>query len=356
MLRRGPVAGRDQRSTRCRPTCSRCEWPFIRAVTRQGPTATSRSECDFQAGNAATGAGDAGIILRAQVTTPEAHDSARCGALPARQDASLARQNSGGPRPTPERKHGRSFGGPHHYWVHTPWVGQTTRAKHFWLAISKMDASGWARNLALQVVPGVPAETHRWYRLRVEAQGPHIRTWVDGVPGPAVTDDSYGAGDTAGDTPGLHNPNETKVVQTWRSGCVGMAGYGEFRCRELRVAAAQAVLPLDWSPDPPQISWFELLPDFRGVTDRQKPHNLRRLPDGTLVLTFDDRELNYTTRSHDGGATWDEPLVTARRTASAPCTSRARAGCGRAISSGARFAGANRPTPDGRGGRWRSTR
>ena len=31
--------------------------------------------------------------------------------------------------------------------------------------------------------------------------------------------------------------------------------------------------------------------------------------DGTLVLTFDDRELNYTTRSHDGGATWDEPLV-----------------------------------------------
>ncbi len=199
-------------------------------------------ECDFQTGNAATGAGDAGIILRAQ--------NAR-----------------------------------HHYWVHTPWVGQTTRAKHFWLAISTMDASGWARNLALQVVPGVPAETHRWYRLRVEAQGPHIRTWVDGVPGPAVTNDTYTAG------------------------CVGMAGYGEFRCKELRVAAGQAALPLDWSPDPPQIAWFALLPDFQGVTDRQKPHNLRRLPDGTLVLTFDDRELHYTTRSHDGGTTWDEPLV-----------------------------------------------
>ena len=199
-------------------------------------------ECDFQTGYAATGAGDAGIILRAQ-------------------DAS------------------------HHYWVHTPWVGQTTRAKHFWLAISKMDASGWARNLALQVVPGVPAETHRWYRLRVEAQGPHIRTWVDGVPGPAVTNDTYTAG------------------------CVGMAGYGEFRCKELRVAAGQAALPLDWSPDPPQIAWFALLPDFQGVTDRQKPHNLRRLPDGTLVLTFDDREVNYSTRSHDGGATWEEPLM-----------------------------------------------
>ena len=50
-----------------------------------------------------------------------------------------------------------------------------------------------------------------------------------------------------------------------------MAGYGEFRCKELRVAADQAALPLDWSkPDPPQIAWFELLPDFRGVTDRQK--------------------------------------------------------------------------------------
>ena len=199
-------------------------------------------ECDFQAGYAATGAGDAGIVLRAQ-------------------DAR------------------------HHYWVHTPWVGQTTRAKHFWLAISKLDASGWARNLALQVVPGVPAETHRWYRLRVEAQGPHIRTWVDGVPGPAVTDDTY------------------------HIGCVGMAGYGEFRCRGLRVAAARVALPLDWSPDPPQIDWFALLPDFRGVTDRQKPHNLRRLPDGTLVLTFDDREVHYTSRSHDGGTTWDEPLV-----------------------------------------------
>ncbi len=203
-------------------------------------------ECDVQAGNAATGAGDAGIMLRAQ-------------------DAR------------------------HYYWVHTPWVGQTTRAKHFWLAISKMDTSGWARNIALQVVPGVPAETQRWYRLRVEAQGPHIRTWVDGVPGPAVTDDTYGADDTPG--------------------CVGMAGYGEFRCKELRVAADQAVLPLDWSPDPPQRAWFALLPDFQGGTDRQKPHSLRRLPDGTLVLTFDDRELNYTTRSHDGGATWDEPLV-----------------------------------------------
>ena len=303
MLRRGPVAGRSGGVCgAARRVLAANGHPYGRAY---GDVAV---ECDFQAGNAATGAGDAGIILRAQVTTPEAHDRARCGALPARQDAS------------------------HHYWVHTPWVGQTTRAKHFWLAISKMDASGWARNLALQVVPGVPAETHRWYRLRVEAQGPHIRTWVDGVPGPAVTDDTYGAGDTAGDTPGLHNPNGTKVVQTWRSGCVGMAGYGEFRCKELRVAADQAALPLDWSPDPPQIAWFALLPDFRGVTDRQKPHSLRRLPggpnsggtrkreqangagvwagqDGTLVLTFDDRERNYTTRSHDGGATWDEPLV-----------------------------------------------
>ena len=27
------------------------------------------------------------------------------------------------------------------------------------------------------------------------------------------------------------------------------------------------------------------------------------------MLTFDDREVHYTSRSHDGGATWDEPLV-----------------------------------------------
>ncbi len=90
----------------------------------------------------------------------------------------------------------------HFYFVHFPWGGQQLRGKHFWAAISKVDGDGYLRNLAMMWIPGVVSETDRWYHVKVEVKGKTIKTWVDGRPGPSVTDSTY------------------------KSGAVGLAGYG----------------------------------------------------------------------------------------------------------------------------------
>ncbi len=199
-------------------------------------------ECDLLQKYRAVGGGDTGIVVRAQ-------------------DAS------------------------HYYWVHTAWTGQTTRAKHLWLAISKVDETGWVRHLRLEMIHGVPSEMDRWYRVRVEVKDDTIRTWVDGRPGPTLTD------------------------RTYRSGRVGLAGYGCFRCKELRVSGDP--LPASqWAAGPgPKIDWFHVLGDAPGAGQRQKPVCLRRLPDGTLVFLYGTRtDPSYpVSRSTDNGLTWDEP-------------------------------------------------
>ena len=201
-------------------------------------------ECDLQPKYDANGGGDCGIVVRAK-------DARHC------------------------------------YWVHEPWCGQTTRAKHFWLAISKFDDSGWCRNLRFEVVPGVPSEMDRWYRLRVQADGPTIRTWVDGHPGPTATDDSYEAG------------------------AVGVAGYGGFGVRGLQVAG-QGEPATGWQAGPdPEVNWFHVVGDGPGAGERQKPLCLRRFPDGTLVFQFgtNDEPGCWVSRSQDRGLTWDEPAA-----------------------------------------------
>ena len=200
-------------------------------------------ECDLDPEYRAVGGGDAGIIIRAR-------------------DAR------------------------HYYWIHEPWVGQTTRAKHFWLAISKVDATGWVRHLRLEVVPGVPSEMDRWYRLRVEARGPAIRTWVDGYPGPGVTDDTYA------------------------TGAIGIGGYGWFHMKNLTVQGRPQPDAAPWQAGPdPGIDWFHVLGDAPGAGTRQKPLSLRRLPDDTLVFQYGARTDPgwWVSRSKDGGLSWDQP-------------------------------------------------
>jgi hypothetical protein len=110
----------------------------------------------------------------------------------------------------------------HFYLVYFPWSPQQLSAKHFWAAIARVEGDGYLRNLKMVWVPGIPSETDRWYQVRVEAKGPQISVWVDGRNALSVTDSTY------------------------KSGCVGLAGYGMYYFRNVHVKGT-AVSPTDWN-------------------------------------------------------------------------------------------------------------
>jgi len=184
-----------------------------------------------------TGSGDAGIILRAQ-------------------DAN------------------------HYYLVRFPWCGQQLRAKHFWAAISKVDASGYTRNLKSAMIPGVPSETDRWYHIKVQCTGEQIRVWVDGRMGPMAADDSF------------------------KAGRIGLAGYGGFSFRNVRVSGAPAAVgPWDAGARPAR-NWFHPAPRLTG---EQNMASLCRAPNGDLLLAIPSAKATFLVRSADNGRTWGEP-------------------------------------------------
>ncbi len=195
------------------------------------------AEFDFMASYRETGAGDAGVIVRAV-------------------DAN------------------------HYYWVHFPWCGQQLRAKHFWVAISKVDESGYIRNLALAMMPSIPSETDRWYHVRVEVQGNQIRLWVDGRPGPLLKDSTYA------------------------SGRIGLAGYGGFSFRNLRLQGTEIPAP-PWDENlrPPQ-NWIHPAPDLHGG---QNMPSLCHAPGGDILLAIPSESATFLVRSSDNGRTWAHP-------------------------------------------------
>ncbi len=109
----------------------------------------------------------------------------------------------------------------HYYFVHFPWGGQQLRAGHFWAAVAKVNGDGYTRNMGMVWVPGVPSETERWFHVKVVAKGPKIDVWVDGHFALSVTDKSY------------------------KRGCVGMAGYGWYSFRNIKVTGG-TVRPPKW--------------------------------------------------------------------------------------------------------------
>jgi hypothetical protein len=161
----------------------------------------------------------------------------------------------------------------HFYYVYFPWGGQQLRAKHFWAAVAKVDETGYIRNIEMEWVPGVPSETERWYRVRVEAQGGSITVWVDGRRAVSV------------------------AVTRPARGCIGLAGYGWYAFRNIRVAGNEVPQP-DWKgerriPSPS----FEVGLDSKGMPSGcVAPNGDVLLAAGTLLV-----------RSTDKGHTWSEP-------------------------------------------------
>lgn len=157
----------------------------------------------------------------------------------------------------------------HFYYVHFPWGGQQLRAKHFWAGIAKVDGAAYQQNIAFEYVPGVPSETDRWYRVRVEARGPRIRVWVDGRAALDVTDD------------------------TFSRGCLGLAGYGWYAFRNVRVAGIGQPAA-DWKAAPLPAHNFTV-----GLDSQVMPSGCVA-PNGDVLLA----QANKLVRSKDKGRTW----------------------------------------------------
>lgn len=168
----------------------------------------------------------------------------------------------------------RASDGNHFYLVYFPWGGQQLRAAHFWAIVAKVDGDGYLRNIAARWVPGVPSETDRWYQVRVEAKGPKISVWVDGRRALSVTDDTY------------------------QSGCVGLAGYGWYFFRNVRISGAK-VEPPAWN-DPTPIPNHSFTVGF----DSQHMPTGCVAPNGDVLLAAGNRLV----RSTDKGRTWSEPV------------------------------------------------
>ena len=157
-----------------------------------------------------------------------------------------------------------------------PFCGQQIREGHFWAAITRADDTGWARVLACERVPGVPAEAGLWHRARVAVRGDEIRLWVNDRPLPAVRDATHAL-----------------------SGCVGLLSWGACSVRNLRVSGTMAAADPWNSALQPVRPWFSPYPT---AGDRQASSGLTRAPNGDLLLVVD----TAVARSTDLGCTWQE--------------------------------------------------
>ena len=161
----------------------------------------------------------------------------------------------------------------HFYFLYFPWGGQQLRAKHFWAVLAKVDGDGYLRNLAAEWVPGVPSETDRWYQVRIRASGPDIRVWVDGREALHATDASF------------------------TGGCAGLAGYGWYSFRNVRIDGPPAPAPT-WNLE-------DTIPSHAftiGLTSEQMPSGCIA-PNGDIILAAG----NQLVRSTDKGRSWAVP-------------------------------------------------
>jgi len=161
----------------------------------------------------------------------------------------------------------------HGYLVYFPWGGQQLRAKHFWAAVGEFDGDAYLRHLVADWVPGVPSETDRWYHVRVMAKGPSIDVWVDGRRAAHAEDASY------------------------ESGYLGLAGYGWYRFRNIRVSGTPIEGP-PWNAEATIPSHAFTI----GLSSAEMP-SACIAPNGDVLVAAN----NLLVRSKDKGRTWQEP-------------------------------------------------
>ncbi len=176
----------------------------------------------------------------------------------------------------------------HYYTLQIPRWGQLWRARTFWACLCKADGSGYLRMLKLMLMPHVVCHWNVWIHLKVERRGNCIRTWIDGVKGPSVTDDTYGAGR------------------------VGVTGFPKYTVRNLKIDGEAVDGPAWKGGDHRGKPWFHPVPN-EDRTVNQSSGELLRLSDNEILMVLHQQtvDANHAAKSrvslllsHDDGRTW----------------------------------------------------
>ena len=181
----------------------------------------------------------------------------------------------------------------HFYLLHFPNCGQQSRAQHFWVALSRMDDSGYLRRMRMSLVNGVPSTRKDiWLHVRAHVEGPRVTVKVGDYGHVAFEDATY------------RGP-----------GHVGVYAWRDAALRGLRVATPRQLDPI-WEQGPVQrVNWTIPAPMEERVW--QQPIDVRRFHDGEMVMQANLQKVitagsdavafPYLMRSSDRGRSWSPP-------------------------------------------------
>lgn len=180
------------------------------------------------------------------------------------------------------------------YALDIPFGGQQFRSRACWAGLVLADGTPLQRYLSFNLVPGLAANTVLWYDVRVQAEGPRLRAWINDIPVADVADDTYRSGRFglgALQTPYIEAPRFADLEVTgallpapaW-PGLQPAAPHWITPCREVDPQAYQ--------------SYASLIRSHTGEV--------------TLYLTYGNPNAGQRTRavfvrSRDGGRTWGAP-------------------------------------------------
>lgn len=191
----------------------------------------------------------------------------------------------------------------HFYLLHFPCCGQANRAQNFWVALSKIDSSGYFKIIKLGLVSRVPSNKGIWLDADVTVIRDKVLTCI-----------------------GEHGFFEASDSTYRGSGRVGVFLFHRPRARsDIRnvVIKGEKVDVGQWNEQiTPRRNWFYPFPSLGGWQRMMGINSLVHTPDGNLLCYFtssprpDDMEGEwwvghkpkyFSSRSKDNGRTWSAP-------------------------------------------------
>lgn len=174
---------------------------------------------------------------------------------------------------SPEGQFGIVFGAQdpdNHYWAYLPRWGQNWRARAVYAVIARVEAARGmhARGLAMMLMPNVVAHWNAKLSMKVERRGDRIQMYVNGVKGPFIVDDTFGAG------------------------LAGIKGHTDFEVRNFKVSGRQVTAPaapVQRERVAPRQVWFNPVKDT-GYGTLRDPFVLLKLADGRILAGVHSRE------------------------------------------------------------------